>query len=87
MRYFNLLIEDLKTQNDWYVNDGGYSLRNKRNTLAIRIGGGPLVFPSILNPPCLKLSLWEKYRLRKAVQQVLRAYVLSELKRNQLHEN
>jgi hypothetical protein len=76
---FDVILEDLKTNNDWRVCDHNYTLENPRNSIIIWIANIPILNTRIYKPTNISLSLYQKYKLYKAVQVAKNNYILREL--------
>jgi hypothetical protein len=81
LKAFDLILEDLKTNNDWRVCSMDCTLTNPRNNVAIWIANVPIFQTGIYKPLSISLSLWQKYKLYKAVQIAKNNQLLRELGR------
>jgi hypothetical protein len=81
LKAFDLILEDLKTNNDWHVSLSDCTLRNLRNNVQIWVANIPILNTGIYKPTIINLSLWQKYKLYKAVQIAKNNQLLRELGR------
>lgn len=82
-KVFELLIEDLNNNDDWYLNCYGANLlKNNRNDIEIWMSNVPVFDTNVWRPNPMKLNLWQKFRLYQAAKKSIDNAILKELNKS-----